>query len=357
MDDKHKDWIEIFSSSSVKVVARVGERSGVRLEDDLTTVIASGETERRTDPFDPARVRRIPGSAALEALIGRLRASGAELGAPRRSRLSRWPWANEVDERRSSMLLGAQTVLPWSAVPWTLPTTGRVPPPALSTDPHAVALQPRRPRHGVPRPATPSCSSKSSGRHAATETMRSTLPMVVGSSIASPRWRHATTTWSRPDLSHRCVATACLAPLQPPAPGRFSALPDAADVISPGIVRPGHGQHPVGARDPSSRRYFARSFGGRRAVRLRTPAPISCRWRCRPLRRAAAFVACMALDLDDGQRPLEHHLAVVRQPAGLLHTRHPAEGTRCSTIRRGPLARCPAPFRLVTSSSTIRRPR
>ena len=79
-DDKHKDWIEIFSSKIGDVVAQVADRGGVRLEDDLTTVIAAGDTRRRSDPFDPARVLSDPeGSAALEALVGRLRAGGAEL--------------------------------------------------------------------------------------------------------------------------------------------------------------------------------------------------------------------------------------------------------------------------------------
>ena len=74
-------------------------------------MIASGDTGRRTDRFDPARVPADPeGTAALEALVGRLRASGAELRRDSGDPLVAMAVGEEADERAVVDALGAQTV-------------------------------------------------------------------------------------------------------------------------------------------------------------------------------------------------------------------------------------------------------
>jgi release factor glutamine methyltransferase len=293
----------------------VASGRAVRLE-DLTTVIAAGDTERRLDPLDPARVRSDPvGSAALEALVGRLRCGGAALGDDTEDPLVAMAMGDEAEKRVVDDLLGGQTVA-------ALAECG-----ALDIAGPRVRLTARLFVTGAIYTLLPFNRDDLDTVYLGPDSIvffeviwaargygdravdLGTGNGFIAAALAT-RYDHVVAA----DLSPRCAATAGLVPLlNPQLRGRFSAArTDVADGLRLGSfdlvtanapwvpeTLPPHGAPAriFAAGGPSGFELPRRFIDG--AADLLAPG-------------GRAFIACMALDFDDGRRPLDDHLEVVR---------------------------------------------
>ena len=294
----------------------MADRGEVRLE-DLTAVIAGGDTGHRVDPLDPARVLSDPeGSAALASLVGRLRSGGAVFSRDSEDPLVTLARGDELDQREAIDALGAPTVQ-------ALAGCG-----ALDISGTRARLTTRIFGMGAIYTLLPYSRDDLDTVYLGPDSMvffeiiwaargfgdravdLATGNAFIGAALAT-RYDHVVAA----DLSARCAATAALVPiLNPHLRGRFSAVrADVTDGLRPGSFDLVTANAPwvpesLPPIDATARRFAA---GGPTGFELPRRFVDGAADLLAPGGRA--FIACMALDLDDGRRPVEDHLAEVRR--------------------------------------------
>ncbi len=279
-------------------------------------MIAAGDTRRQPDPLDPTRVLSDPeGSAALEALVGRLRADGAELSRDSQDPLVAMALGEEVDERLVVDLLGAQTL-------HALADCG-----ALDIAGPRLRLTTRIFRTGGIYTLLPFNRDDLDTVYLGPDSLvffeviwaargygdravdLASGNGFIGAALAT-RYDHVVSA----DLSSRCVATAALVPLvNRQLRGRFSAArTDVAAGLRSGSFDLVTANAPWVPETLRPEGLPARIFAAGGPTGFELPRRFIDEAADLLAPGGRAFVACMALDFDDGRRPLEDHLSVLR---------------------------------------------